>query len=622
MGKEIVETKKQETDKKNIFPKWLKLGVLFFLITTLLIIATGFGIAFSFQNKIFPGITVAGLDLSGQTAEQAQKVLTGKFKEVYGSGFSFSYEENLQEIDSSEILKLEEEETINYIFSQTQKEPFFKNSIKTLYFFVFKKDFPFKYSLDKEKLKEKLSENFSILEKPAIDSQPQIKIIDKEKKTFTIEFNDEKDGELFSFKDGINQLEQSFNSFQNPQIQLQRQPQFPLITKIEAQTTVSQIEDFLKKEKVELYFEEMIFPILWESFPEWLTLKKDSENQILLTLKEEMVKNYLLSASQKINRKPQDAKLQIVEGKVTEFIDSQNGREIDIENSTQKIISEIFQKDKARIELIVVVTLPEITVEKTNELGIKELLGTGHSNFAGSPTNRRHNISIGAQKINGMIIQPNTEFSLVKSLGEIDAENGYLPELVIKKEGTVPEYGGGLCQVATTIFRGALQSGLKITQRKNHSYRVSYYEPAGTDATIYNPWPDFRFFNDTPNNLLIQAKIIGDDLYFHFWGTADGREVLFEGLNKTTNLQELKPKIFNITNPGPALEILTTALSPGVRKQTEKPHAGASASFDRYIKFSNGEEEKESFNSHYIPWRAVFMVGAPKEEIPVENTSP
>ena len=83
-------------------------------------------------------------------------------------------------------------------------------------------------------------------------------------------------------------------------------------------------------------------------------------------------------------------------------------------------------------------------------------------------------------------------------------EAGYLPELVIKGDEIKPEIAGGLCQVGTTMFRAAMNSGLKITERQNHSLVVSYYNDLsngnpGTDATIYDPHPDFRFLNDTGN---------------------------------------------------------------------------------------------------------------------------
>ena len=104
-----------------------------------------------------------------------------------------------------------------------------------------------------------------------------------------------------------------------------------------------------------------------------------------------------------------------------------------------------------------------------------------------------------------------------------------MPELVIKHNKTVPEYGGGICQVSTTAFRAAVNSGLKIIERYPHAFPVKYYNPQGFDSTIYPPHPDLRFLNDTPKNILIQVKIEGTTLIFEFFGTADSREVKIKG---------------------------------------------------------------------------------------------
>ena len=183
---------------------------------------------------------------------------------------------------------------------------------------------------------------------------------------------------------------------------------------------------------------------------------------------------------------------------------------------------------------------------------------------------------------------------------------------MIKGDKTIPEYGGGLCQVATTLFRASLASGLPITARQNHSYRVSYYEPAGTDASIYDPWPDVRFINDTGNDILIQAKVEKDDVYFDFWGVKDGRKVKIS-----------EPVIYNIVAPPPTKIVESEELAPGEKKCTERAHAGASAYFDYTVTYpeldqETGEniEKYRRFNSYYVPWQEVCLVGKEKEMEP------
>jgi len=230
-------------------------------------------------------------------------------------------------------------------------------------------------------------------------------------------------------------------------------------------------------------------------------------------------------------------------------------------------------------------------------------LAVGSSNFAGSPQNRRHNIRVGSEILHGLFISPDQEFSLVQALGDIDKDSGFLPELVIKGDRTVPEYGGGLCQIGTTMFRLALNAGLPITERASHSYRVSYYEPAGLDATIYNPRPDFRFVNDTGRHLLLQTKVDGNDLIFEFYGTDDGREVRGDG-----------PKIYNIVPPGEPQFIETDELEPGKKRKIESAHAGAEAKYVNTIIFPNKITRKDVWISRYQPWPEVWLVGKEAEK--------
>jgi vancomycin resistance protein YoaR len=226
-----------------------------------------------------------------------------------------------------------------------------------------------------------------------------------------------------------------------------------------------------------------------------------------------------------VNTESHEPELTIKNGRATNFVPPTIGKQLDRYQSTLKILSSL-ELGNSNIELAVVTTQPNRKLEDLNELGIKEIIGRGESKFGGSPANRRHNIKIGVEKMQGVIIQPGEEFSFNKYLGPVEADQGFKPELVIKADGTIPELGGGLCQVSSTTFRAAMHAGLPITQRKNHSYAVQYYAPQGTDATIYPGVIDLKFRNDTGSSILIWPYFKTNDyLVFDFYGTYDGREV-------------------------------------------------------------------------------------------------
>jgi vancomycin resistance protein YoaR len=229
---------------------------------------------------------------------------------------------------------------------------------------------------------------------------------------------------------------------------------------------------------------------------------------------------------------PVDAKFSLENGKISAFEMSQNGIKLDTNRSLTLLsatLNATTPLNEQTLTLPTITLLPSIIESQASSFGITALIGEGRTNFAGSPVNRIHNFKRALVQFNGVLIAPSEEFSFVKYLGEVDDDHGYLPELVIKKDKTEPEFGGGVCQVSTTVFRAALKSGLKITERRNHAYPVRYYMPYGMDATIYIPRPDLKFINNTPGHILIQAVIDGTTLIIRFYGTLDGRITAING---------------------------------------------------------------------------------------------
>jgi len=225
-----------------------------------------------------------------------------------------------------------------------------------------------------------------------------------------------------------------------------------------------------------------------------------------------------------VSQKALDAKMIIENDKATEFEPGQNGQSLDLFQLRIMLESNVNE-----LQLPIIESSPKIQLSDTNRLGINELISVGESNFAGSTSNRIVNIRVGSLKYNGVIVKPGEEFSFNKNLGDVDAAHGFLPELVIKPQGVIPEFGGGLCQVSTTVFRAAMNAGFPITQRRNHSFAVQYYAPQGTDATIYPGASDLKFINNSSTPMMIRTRIDGSKLYFEFYGTKDDRTVTFEG---------------------------------------------------------------------------------------------
>lgn len=343
---------------------------------------------------------------------------------------------------------------------------------------------------------------------------------------------------------------------------------------------------------------------------QWLTL--DGNRQPIVARAE--IDEFVDSIAPTVERPEEDARFAIdpTTKRVREFRAPREGLRINREALVVATSDVLFGNRPPAILIPTIVSKPSTDLGATNTFGIRELLGTGKSNFRGSPNNRRFNIGIGTTALNGILVAPGGEFSLVAALSPVNAANGYRPELVIKGRKTIPEFGGGLCQVATTMFRAALYAGLPILERANHAYRVPYYEPpAGMDATVYYPKPDLRFLNDTGVYLLLRTRVEGDDLVYEIWGTNDGRTVTMS-----------EPELGNFVSPPPLLAVETEDLKPGERKCTERAHTGADAKFTYTVTYADGRKEERVFKSHYRPWQAVCLVGKKPEPVPVVPEAP
>ena len=314
--------------------------------------------------------------------------------------------------------------------------------------------------------------------------------------------------------------------------------------------------------------------------------------------------------AKKIEKKPVDALFKFDNNRVTTFRPSSLGQEIDKDSLNKEIIAQALtitssnNPDEAIIINIPIKTLePNITTEKVNNLGIKELIGEGHSMFYHSIPSRIFNINLATSRINGVLVAPGETFSFDKALGDVSAFTGYKQAYVIQNGKTVLGDGGGVCQVSTTFFRAILNAGLPVVERNAHAYRVGYYEedsPPGIDATIYVPTVDLKFKNDTGHYILVQSQIDLNNLSlaFYFYGTKDGRQV-----SMTT------PVVSNISPPPPDLYQDDPTLPKGEIKQTDFSAWGADVYFTRTVTKNNKVIIFDKFISDYRPWQAIYLRG-------------
>ena len=162
------------------------------------------------------------------------------------------------------------------------------------------------------------------------------------------------------------------------------------------------------------------------------------------------------------------------------------------------------------VEIPLILTEPELTTEKFNELLFRDVLSESETNLWGSSASRINNVRKAVDAVNGTILLPGEEFDYNKALGQRTAENGYLPAPAYSGGQTVLEYGGGICQISSMTYYCALYANLKITDRTCHYFSVGYV-PTGLDATVSWGAPEFKFVNNRDYPIKIEAYVKDDN---------------------------------------------------------------------------------------------------------------
>ena len=310
------------------------------------------------------------------------------------------------------------------------------------------------------------------------------------------------------------------------------------------------------------------------------------------------ISQMLEANAQTLNTEAKDGSLTRENGSFTVVPGSQ-GVSVNVEEST-KILEEYFSKEwkgeQASIEIAADVVEPRGSEE---ELGkVKDLLGGFHTSYGTSGAGRAKNVQNGASKINGSVIYPGDTFSVYEAVSPFDAENGYELAGSYENGTTVETYGGGICQVSTTLYNAVIRAELDIEERFNHSMIVSYVDPSA-DAAIAGTYKDLKFKNNTDAPLYIEGYTKDMVIYFNVYGQetrpAD-REVIFESETLSTS------------DPGVVYQASGDPI--GYISQKQSSHVGYTAQLWKIVNVGGVEESREVFNkSTYKASPRIVIVG-------------
>jgi vancomycin resistance protein YoaR len=242
---------------------------------------------------------------------------------------------------------------------------------------------------------------------------------------------------------------------------------------------------------------------------------------------------------------------------------------------------------------------PALTTQAAESLGIEELVSE-FTTYYPCCQPRVTNIQRAAQLLDGTIIRPRTAFSLNEALGRRTVENGFVSAPQIFAGRLEDAVGGGISQIATTLYNAAFFAGVKLVAHQAHQFYISRY-PMGREATVSWGGPELIFRNDWPAAILMKVTATSSSITVRFYSRKLGRRV------ETTTGEPyayVAPKTITVRN---------SALAPGTTSTVQSAGAsGFTVQYTRRVFEGPKLIRNERYTVRYDAQNAIVEVGPPK----------
>jgi vancomycin resistance protein YoaR len=308
-----------------------------------------------------------------------------------------------------------------------------------------------------------------------------------------------------------------------------------------------------------------------------------------------------------VERAPVDATFRPA-GDTVEIVPAKDGLAVDVPATAANILAAATSAGDRTAALVVRTAEAERTTADARAMGVERRLASYTTAYAGTP-DRITNLQLGVSLVSGALVAPGDTFSFNERVGERTVERGFRPAPVIIKDEYEEDVGGGVSQVATTVFNAAWEAGLKITERNPHSLYISRYQ-LGRDATVNYPDLDLKFVNDTPKWIYLAGGYGGGGITVTVYGGGPERRV------------ESSSGTMRVTGPAPIRRVKDPTLEKGRTVVEEEGSPARATSVDRTVYGEDGEViHDETWNTSYRGEYRVVRVGTkpkPKPKPPVK----
>lgn len=545
-------------------------------------------------GKIHSGVSVGGIELGGLTEDEAAAVLAAHVEKVQGSPVRLVAGEKSWEIMPADVgVSMDVTGAVAAAMNATRESNLFVDLYRRWKLYFSSLDLPLQGTIDQARLDSTIAQIAEQLDIPPVDAG--LVLEGTEVKVVGGDNGQAVDREALKAK-----LEEVLLSLHSTEIPIPIVTVEPEVTVEDQQIALEQAQTMVSA-PVELVHGDKswtLSPTEIAAAVEFVSEFEGGVSTLIPKLSAVRLSSFFAQVEPEVAKEPVNASFDS-DGEKAWVVPGQMGERLD-SVATAEVLTEAALKKTDRVAQVAVTQWePDLTTEEAEAMGIKDLLASYETEPYYGSANRQHNVRITTKYAENVLLAPGEIYDFEEQVGPRTPERGYKTAPGIVGEGVLKNvYGGGICQVSTTLFNAALEAGLEILERHNHSLYIDHY-PAGRDATIAPPAKNLRFRNDTDHYIWIRGVSDGVHTRFSIYGTYDGRKV------KIT---------FSGWSWGAARTTETTidsSLSPGQTKVIRSGQSGRSCSVTRTVTMPDGtilHNGPEVFRSHYPMYSRLIAV--------------
>ncbi|MCL5735086.1 MAG: VanW family protein [Actinobacteria bacterium] len=538
-----------------------------------------------YYNKVHGGVTISGQQVAGLTRDEATAAVNRVVKEAQKKPATLVSGEKTWKVLPDDVgTKLDVAKAVSAAMDATRGSNVVSDLFHRLRLYFDHKDIPLQGTVDTAKMDELAAKVAEDVDIPPVNAGlafvgTEVKVVEGQK------------GRVVDQAALRQQLETRLFALQSTKLTVPMVVKEPAIHAEDSEKAVAQAKIMIGG-PLTLTYKDSSWKISSEQIAAYMDFAAEDQNGVAVLvpyLSTKKMSHFFDNLANEVDKAAIDASFK-GDGNQAWVVPAVPGRVLDRVKTAEALTAASLKTAGRTAQVATKITQPDLTTDEADAMGITEKLAGYQTVWEGTP-DRQTNVRITTQYASNVILAPGEIYNLDKQIGPRTEARGFKLAPGIVGAGQLEDVlGGGICQVATTLFNAAFEAGLDIVERRNHSLYIDHY-PKGRDATVTADGPNLRFRNDTDHYILVRGASDGIKTTFVIYGTPDGRTISSE----TSDFYDVE-EMTTYTYP-------YSKLGPGTTQIKTKGQTGQGITVTRVVKAADGSIiHKDTF---YSTWKMI-----------------